>query len=182
MLAGHVRWSNGELVEQALVPITDAYDSEALRASLGDTDRSQWPKDDDGQPEDPWKEAAYLPMKSLKNGAKYTYSTSSVGGTRAVKRLVATYAWQMRAAPETTANHLPVVELGARDYKHPDRKRGTIFNPVLTGVDWVPASAVADKGDDRQGDMFTPKVEPAHAPFEDHRSEKTKKRRNRKAL
>jgi hypothetical protein len=181
MLAGRVKWSNGELVEQALVPITDAYDSEALRASLGDTDRSQWPKGDDGQPEDPWKEAAYLPMKNLKTGAKYTYSTSSVGGTRAVKRLVATYAWQMRSAPETTANHLPVVELGARDYKHPDRKRGTIFNPVLTGVDWVPASAVADKSDDRQGDMSPPKAESVEAPFEDHRSEKAKKRRNRKA-
>jgi hypothetical protein len=65
--------------------------------------------------------------------------------------------------------------LGARSYKHPDRKRGTIFNPVLTGVDWVPASAVADKGDDGQGEMFAPSGEPAK--FEDHRSEKTKKRR-----
>src|SRR5262249_22888806 len=120
---------------------------------------------------------ALLPLKDLKTGAEYTYSTSSVGGTRAVKRLVATYAWQMRAAPETTANHLPVVELGARDYKHPDRKRGTIFNPVLTGVDWVPASAVADNGDDRQGDMVAPNGEPTHRVLEDHRSEKAKKRR-----
>jgi hypothetical protein len=149
----------------------------ALRASLGDTDRIQWPKGDDGEPEDPWKEAAYLPLKDLGKGAKFTYSTSSVGGTRAVKHLVATYAWQLRAAPETTANHLPVVELRARSYKHPDRKRGTIFNPVLTGVDWVPASAVADKGDDRQGDMFASKAEPAQPVFEDHRSEKAKKRR-----
>jgi hypothetical protein len=120
-------------------------------------------------------------MLSPKTGAKFTYSTSSVGGTRAVKHLVATYAWQLRAAPETTAGHLPVVELGARSYKHADRKRGTIFNPVLTGIDWVPASAVADKGDDRQGDMFAPKAEPAETPFEDHRDEKAKKRRNRKA-
>src|SRR5262249_23735624 len=138
--------------------------------------------DDGGQPEDPWKEAAYLPLKDLGKSAKFTYSTSSVGGTRAVKQLVTTYAWQIRAAPETTANHLPVVELGARSYKHPDRKRGTIFNPVLTGVDWVPAAAVADKSNDLQGDMFAPKAEPAAgAPFEDHRSEKAKKRRNRKA-
>jgi len=176
MLAGYVKWSNGELVEQALVPVTETYDPKALRASLGETDPSRWPQGENGV-EDPWKEAAYLPMKDLKTGAKYRYSTSSVGGTRAVKRLVATYAWQMRAAPETTANHLPVVELGARDYKHPDRKRGTIFNPVLTGVDWVPASAVADKGDDRQGVMFAPSGEPTQPVFEDHRSEKAKKRR-----
>jgi hypothetical protein len=174
MLAGYVKWVDGELVEQAMQPITETYDPKALRASLGDTDRTRWPKGDDGQPEDPWREAAYLPLKDLAKGAKFTYSTSSVGGTRAVKQLVATYAWQLRAAPETTANHLPVVELGARSYRHPDRKRGTIFNPVLTGINWVPASAVADKGDDRQGDMFA-KAEPAE--FEDHRSEKTKKRR-----
>jgi hypothetical protein len=181
MLAGFVKWEGGELVEQAMQPVTETYDPKVLRSSLGDTDSVKWPAGDDGQPEDPWKEAALLPLKNPKTGAEYTYSTSSLGGTRCVKKLVAAYAWQIRAAPETTAGHLPVVELGARDYKHPDRKRGTIFNPVLTGVDWVPASAVADKGDDRQGDMFAPKAEPAEAPFEDHRSEKAKKRRNRKA-
>jgi hypothetical protein len=183
MLAGFVKWVDGELVEQAMQPITETYDPKTLRASLGDLDPAKWPRsDDDGRPEDPWKEAAYLPLKDLVKGAKFTYSTSSVGGTRAVKQLVATYAWQIRAAPETTAGHLPVVELGARSYKHPDRKRGTIFNPVLTGIDWVAASAVADKSDDRQDDMFAPKAEPANGPpFEDHRSEKAKKRRNRKA-
>jgi len=173
MLAGFVRWQDGELVEQVMQPITETYDPKQLRSSLGDTDRTRWPTGDDGQPEDPWREGALLPLKNLKTGAEYTYSTSSVGGTRAVKHLVTTYAWQLRAAPETTAGHLPIVELGVRSYKHPDRKRGTIYNPVLAGIDWVPASAVADKSDDQQG---APKAEPAKA-FEDHRSEKMKKRR-----
>jgi hypothetical protein len=118
MLAGYVKWVSGELVEQALVPVTETYDPKALRATLGDDDPGKWAVGDDGRPEDPWKEAAYLPLKNLKTGAEYTYSTSSLGGTRAVKNLVATFVWQIRAAPETTANHLPVVELGARDYKH----------------------------------------------------------------
>jgi hypothetical protein len=181
MLAGFVKWIDGELAELAMQPITETYNPKALRASLGNLDPAEWPTGDDGRPEDPWKEAAYLPLKDLRKGAKFTYSTSSVGGTRAVKHLVATYAWQVRAAPQTTADHLPVVELGVRSYKHPDRKRGTIFNPVLTGIDWVPASAVADKSDDRQGDMFASKAEPTQASFEDHRDEKAKKRRNRKA-
>jgi len=64
MLAGYVKWSNGELVEQALVPVTETYDPKALRASLGDTDPSRWPQGENGV-EDPWKEAAYLPMKDL---------------------------------------------------------------------------------------------------------------------
>src|SRR5262249_11421025 len=145
--------------------------------SLGSTDQSLWPKGDDGRPEDPWKEAAYLPLKDPRGGAAYTFSTSSVGGVRAVKRLVATYAWQLRAAPETTADHLPVVELGADSYQHRDRKRGTIHNPTLTGVDWVPAATVTGKN--AQLDMFPQaEVGPIQpALFEDHRSEKTKKRR-----
>jgi hypothetical protein len=164
MLVGFVKWVGGELAEQALVPVTETYSPKVLRATLGDDDPSGWATNDSGVREDPWKEAAYLPMKNLKTGTEYTYSTSSVGGTRAVKHLVRTYAWQLRAAPETTTGHLPVVELGARDYKHADRKRGTIYNPVLAGVDWVPASAVPDKND-------------AAPSFEDHRSEKPKKRR-----
>jgi hypothetical protein len=38
---------------------------------------------------------------------------------------------------------LPVVELGVQSYQHPDRKRGTIFNPVLLGIDWMRASEIA---------------------------------------
>jgi hypothetical protein len=177
MLAGFVKWKDGELIEQALVPVTENYDPQALRLSLGDTDRSKWPAGDNGQPEDLWREAAYLPMKNLKTGAEYTYSTSSLGGCRAIKKLVATYAWQIRAAPEATANHLQVVELGARAYQHPDRKRGTIYNPVLLGVDWVPAATVTGKGA-RLDLLPQPNVEPIQtALFEDHRSEKSKKRR-----
>jgi hypothetical protein len=163
LVAGFVKWQDGELVEQVMQPITESYDPRVLRTSLGDTDQAQWPKGHDGKPEDPWREGALLPLKDLKTGAEYTYSTSSVGGTRAIKHLISTYAWQLRAAPETTTNHLPVVELGVRSYKHADRKRGTIYNPVLDGVDWVPASAVLDKND--------------AASFEDHRSGKQKKRR-----
>ena len=168
LVAGFVKWRDGELVEQVMQPITETYDPKALRASLGDTDPGGWPKGDDGRPEDPWREGALLPLKNLKTDAEYTYSTSSVGGTRAIKHLISTYAWQMRAAPETTANHLPVVELGARSYKHADRKRGTIYNPTLDGVDWVPASAVLDKNND---------ASTASSSFEDHRPEKQRKRR-----
>ena len=169
LVAGYVKWVDGTLAEEVLQPITEAYDPKELRASLGDADPAHWPRGDDGRAEDPWKEAAYLPMKNLATGAKYTYSTSSVGGTRAIKHLVATYAWQLRAAPETTANHLPIVQLGSRSYKHADRKRGTIYNPTLDGVDWVPASAVLDKNNDG--------ASAASSSFEDHRNEKQKKRR-----
>jgi hypothetical protein len=166
MLVGFVQWKDGELVDQAMQPLTEVYDPRALRASLGDTNRERWVKNDEGQLEDPWREAALLPLKNLKTGAEYTYSTSSLGGVRCVKQLVATYAWQIRTAPETTIGHLPLVELGVRSYKHSDRKRGTIYNPVLTGVDWVPASVV---------------VEEAKS-FEDHRDHRDKKKARKASL
>src|SRR5262245_21804350 len=168
LVAGYVKWVDGTLAEEVLQPITEAYDPKELRASLGDADPAHWPRGDDGRAEDPWKEAAYLPMKNLATGAKYTYSTSSVGGTRAIKHLVSTYAWQLRARPETTANHFPVVELGPRSYRHADKRRGTIVNPTLDGVDWVPASAVLNKNNDAS-------APPSH--FADDRPEKQKKRK-----
>ena len=163
LVAGYVKWVDGTLAEEVLRPITEDYDPKALRASLGDVDPAQWPRGEDGRAHDPWKEAAYLPMKDLKTGAKYTFATSSIGGTRVVKHLCGQYAWQLRAAPETTAGHLPVVQLGARSYKHADRKRGTIYNPTFTGVDWV-----LDKNNDASA---------ASSSFANHRPEKQKKRR-----
>jgi hypothetical protein len=174
LLVGFVRWEDGELAGQEMVPLKPDYDPRAMRASLGDTDRALWPKGEDGQPEDPWKEAALLPMKNLTTGAEYTYSTSSIGGVRAVKRLVGAYSKQIQAAPQTTAGHLPVVALGTSSYQHADRKRGTIYNPVLEGLDWVHASRVTDK--------IAPPPEEPQPQFEDYRSAATKQKRNRKAI
>ena len=145
MLVGFAQWKDGELVEQEMVPITPDYDAKALRASLGDTDRTAWEKGEDGERIDPWDEAVLLPMKNLKTGAEYTFSTFSVGGVRCVKQLVRAYSKQIQAVPETTAGHLPIVELGANSYKHKKKERGTIYNPLLTGIDWVHASEIANK-------------------------------------
>lgn len=170
MLVGFLKWTGGELAGQELVPLTADYEPRALRAMLGDDDREKWPLSEDGQPEDPWKECAYLPMKNLETGAEFTYSTSSLGGVRAIKHLVGAYSKQLQAAPQTTTGHLPVVELGARSYQHSDRKRGTIHNPVLTGVDWVHASRVTDK--------VAPPPEP-QLQFADYRNKTEKAKRNR---
>jgi AAA domain-containing protein/DNA primase RepB-like protein len=174
MLVGFVRWQDGELIAQEMVPLTPDYDPRPLRASLGDTDRAMWPKGEDGEPEDPWKEGALLPLKNLKTGAEYTYSTSSVGGCRAVKQLVGAYSKQIKAAPETTSGHLPVVQIGARSYQHQDRKRGTIYNPVLEGIDWVHHSQIAEPPV-----AANPPADPTL--FEDHRPAEMKAKQRRKA-
>jgi hypothetical protein len=156
MLVGHVKWVDGELRDQAMVPLAPDFDPKAHRATLDETDRSLWKPDDDDKPKVPWAEAALLPMIHPNTGAKYTYSTSSVGGVTCCKRLVGAYSAQLRAAPQTTTGHLPLVELGGRSYKHPDKKRGTIFSPTLEIVDWLNADEVrnADLGPEpKQAEM-----------------------------
>ena len=170
MMAGFVKWRDGELIDQVFKPI-EGFDPRAVRATLDETDRTLWPTDEDGRPVDLWKEAAMLPMKNPETGAEYTFSTSSVGGVRACKKLVGDYVKQLRAAPETTAGCLPLVELQSQAYKHTDRKRGTIYNPVLQGIDWVRASDVLSLSPPMS--KSPPEEQPK---FEDFRPEKSKKR------
>ena len=81
-----------------------------------------------------------LPMVDPATREEFTFSSSSVGGVRATKRLASTFVKQMKAAPETTRGCLPVVALSSGSYQHDDKKRGTIYYPVFEGMDWVRAS------------------------------------------
>jgi hypothetical protein len=155
MIAGHVMWKDGELADQAWLPASQ-FDVREHRGTLGDHDQSMWPKDEDGDPTDPWKEAAMLPMIDPNTRAEFTFSTSSWGGVKACKRLVTTYLKQLASAPETTRGCLPVVALGSSSYKHSDRKRGTIFNPVFEGIDWMRASDLTLPGNPGDGEEPPP--------------------------
>jgi hypothetical protein len=139
MIAGHVLWKDGELADQAWMPAAK-FNPREHRATLGDLDQDLWPKGEKGEPVDPWKEAVMLPMIDPATRGEYTFSSSSVGGVRAAKRLADTYIKQLHAAPETARGCLPLVALSSSSYPHTDRKRGTIYNPVFEGIDWVRAS------------------------------------------
>jgi hypothetical protein len=137
-LAGYMLWKDGDLADQAWWPVFK-FNPRQHRATLGDLDKAIWPEED-GKLVDPWKEAVMLPMVDPNTREEFTFSSSSVGGVRAVKRLINTYVKQMRAASETTKGCLQVVELGSKSYKHDDKKRGTIYNPVFEDLDWIHAS------------------------------------------
>jgi hypothetical protein len=152
MIAGHVLWKDGELADQSWMTASK-FNARERRATLGDLDEDLWPKNEKGQPIDPWREAVMLPMIDPDTHAEFTFSSSSVGGVRAAKRLADAYIKQMRAAPETTRGCLPLVALSSNSYQHDDRKRGTIYNPVFEGVDWVRASDLflpREPGSDRE--------------------------------
>jgi hypothetical protein len=139
MIGGCMLWKDGELAGQAWLPIAKFKYCE-LRAKLGDQDQGLWPRNERGEPVDPWKEAVMLPLIDPATREEFTFSSSSFGGVRAAKRLVDTYYKQIKAAPETTRGCLQVVALGSGSYKHDDKKRGIIYNPVFEGIDWIRAS------------------------------------------
>jgi hypothetical protein len=139
MLAGGVLWKNGELADQIWMPAPQ-FDWREVRKTLPDQDRALWPKNEDGYAVDPWREAVMLPMIDPNTFAEFTFSSSSVGGVRAAKRLANTYCKQLAAASETTRGCWPVVALQASSYLHEDRKRGKIWNPEFEGLDYIRAS------------------------------------------
>jgi hypothetical protein len=138
-LAGHVMFKDGELVDQAWLPAFK-FNPREHRAELGDLDQTLWATGEDEKPIDPWKEAVMLPMVDPATREEFTFSSFSIGGVRAAKRLASTYVKQMKAAPETTKGCLPVVALGSDSYKHDDKRRGTIHNPIFENQDWIRAS------------------------------------------
>jgi hypothetical protein len=67
------------------VPIED-------RETLGLTDPSEWPKNDDGEPVDPYSFRYYLPIEDPETGDWYTFGTPSEGGKTALRDLAREYA------------------------------------------------------------------------------------------
>jgi hypothetical protein len=170
LLGGFILWRDGQIVDQVLEPVGPDFDPKALRATLSHADESQWQADDRGRPVDPWREQAQLPMRSLTDGAEYTFSTSSDGGVKAVKRLVGVWANHVAAQLETNGCPIPVVAIGSGWYPHPQKERGEIFFPTFEPSYWVDLRAV----------LALQKPAEEQKKFEDYRSEKMKKRRNRK--
>jgi hypothetical protein len=173
---GHIRWKDGEVLDQTLDPLTEDYDPSEAREKLGDTDRSLWSTNEDGEPVDPWREQVALPLKSLIDGREYTFSSSSSGGVRAVKRLVGIYSRHVKALPEMPQGHalpIPLVTLGSTDYKHKIKQRGTIFNPEFQPSGWIDLRAALA--------MAAPLPEETKK-FEDFRSGRARHRQRKKAV
>jgi hypothetical protein len=145
MAVGHVKWRDGRLADERMVPLAPGFDLREHRATLDEADPALWEMAD-GKPRDPWSESARLPMIDLRTKGRLTFSTSSVGGIRCVKQLIKGYVAQLQAAPETTTGHLPLVQLGSQPYQHPIKSRGTLYNPVLQGIDWLPSTAALPGG------------------------------------
>lgn len=98
-----------------------------------DEDRGLWETDDRGDPKDPWQFTNHLPMKGPETGEEFLFATSTRGGIGAIGAFAKAYGTVYRQKP----GKLPVVELRASDYAHPNKAYGRVDVPFLELVDWV---------------------------------------------
>lgn len=82
-----------------------------------------------------WKPQVSLQMKCMSGedeGAEVVYSTTSMGGQKAFKAILATLTERIESG---ATDIIPMVTMEVDSYKH--KKYGKIFTPVLKVVDWM---------------------------------------------
>ena len=122
---GFIKWEDGKPVDFRLRELNNSSQLPIFRDQLGDMDESEWPKG-----EDPWAFTMMIAMKD-EDGILLTFSTGSVGGKNALRRVL--QSW--RLARHKHPGMVPVVELGVGSYEHKVH-RTTVEFPIFTIVDW----------------------------------------------
>lgn len=136
---GYIAWGEGEVLGERMVPITQplpAVDAAPPNAKKG------------------WESQVGLSVKCLTGedtGLEARYSTTSIGGKRAVQALAVAIAHQVETDP---SKPVPVVQLKSSHYQH--KQYGKVFAPELTVVDWISMDGEAAPAD-------APEAEPAPA-------------------
>jgi hypothetical protein len=100
--------------------------------------RSRLPEPELEGPDDPWKETHRIVMRDLggddapkpTHDGLCTYTTSTVGGKKALGRLIDDYVKLVKEFP----GMMPVVYLGS--FERPNAYGGTNANPLFTIVEW----------------------------------------------
>jgi len=125
-----IKFVDGEVVERKIYRIAMG-ERPPEREDLGDLDKDQWPEGIDGQPADPWSLHYLLPLEKISDGDVVIFTTSSIGGRRAVADLCAAYA--KRTAKRASCGQ-PIVTLGTAEM--PTRKFGKVLRPQFVIVGW----------------------------------------------
>jgi len=128
---GFIAWGDGEVLAEKMTPVTEPLPE--LEAAPPGAKKG-------------WESQIGLSVKCLTGtdaGLEARYTTTSVGGKRAVQELGAKIATQVE---QDETKPVPVVRLDSDHYKHKDY--GKIYTPIFEVIDWValdgaPKSAVA---------------------------------------
>jgi hypothetical protein len=137
MATGFAAWDDTEKVGEEMAPLTS--DTPIIRTNLPDVVAQ-------------WSPQTAMQLKCVDGedeGTEVLYSTTSKGGTKAFKVMVAAITAKIESG---SAEMIPIVELEHEHYKH--KKYGKIFTPVLKVVDWMGLDALPEPEKD------TPEPEP----------------------
>ena len=104
-------------------------------------------------------------MDGEDEGQVARYTTTSVGGKRAIQELAVKIADRVDTDPE---HPVPVCELLSEHYPH--KKFGKIFTPKLKIVDWVGLDLLASGDDAVEDEENIPEAEEVKAPAEEKKS------------
>jgi hypothetical protein len=121
---GYVCWKGGRLVDQRFHEWANPNAQPIRREQLGDLDPDDWP---DGR--DPW---AYTMLLAVKiDGRMHKFSTSTVGGANAIRKILRLWRRDRDAHPGL----VPQVLLGSESYIHKVH-HNTIKTPVFEMMGW----------------------------------------------
>ena len=133
-LRGFIHWHENKPIEQRLVLLASGAPLPE-RKELGRMDKSEWPKDSNGNPgRDPWQPVLYVPLMLRDEGELCTFTTGSTSGINSTHRLLRLYATHARRHPEA----YPVVKL-AKSFFIPkkDPSIGKVLFPDFLPAGWV---------------------------------------------
>ena len=125
---GYIAWGDGEVLGEMMVPVTEP--------------KPELPPVPHGAKKG-WEVQVGMSLKCLSGpdkGLEVRYTTTSVGGKRAVNTLGVAIAAQCETTP---GKPVPVVALKKDSYQH--KSYGKIYTPVFEVVEWVGMDGKADE-------------------------------------
>ena len=138
---GFIAWGDGEVLSEKMAPVTQPLpelDAPPPNAKKG------------------WESQVGMALKCLNGedeGLECRYTTTSVGGKRAVQQLAVAIAAQVEKDP---TKPVPIVALKKDHYQH--KSYGRIFTPVFEVLEWVSMD-----GSDADKDVQEPDAPAAEA-------------------
>jgi hypothetical protein len=152
MGTGFAAWGDSEKLGEEMALLMS--DEPVLRSQLPDVGAQ-------------WNPQTAMQLKCVSGedkGTEVVYSTTSKGGTKAFKLMVAAITAKLESGADDI---IPIVELEVESYKH--KKYGKIFTPTLKVVDWMglgklPNPDKAEAPAEAEAEAEAPAEEEAEAP------------------
>jgi hypothetical protein len=125
---GFIAWGDGEVLAEKLVPVTEPLPE--LEAAPPGAKKG-------------WEPQTGLSLKCISGddaGMEARFTTTSVGGRKAVQTLAVEIATQVDKDP---SKPVPIIKLGKDHYTH--KSYGRIYTPVFEVVEWISMDGETEK-------------------------------------